>query len=63
MLLLVVIVLWASCVGQNDGTLLLWAREHVRRVLLGHEVPASACAPWPQGVSHDIGAFEAPAAQ
>ncbi len=39
--MLVVVVLWASCVAQSDGTLLLWARDHTRRGLLGIEVPAS----------------------
>jgi POT family proton-dependent oligopeptide transporter len=42
-----VIALWASCIGQSDGTLLLWARDHARRVLLGHEVPASVFATLP----------------
>jgi dipeptide/tripeptide permease len=42
-----VTLLWALPYGQVDGTLLLWARDHTRRSLLGFELPASAFAAVP----------------
>ena len=42
-----VALLWTVAYGQADGTLLLWARDHTRRSLLGFDVPASIFASVP----------------
>lgn len=33
--LLLALALWAACIGQSDGTMLIWARDHTRPALLG----------------------------
>lgn len=46
-LLVSALILWSICFGQADGTMLLWARDHTRRGVLGIEIPASVFATLP----------------
>lgn len=39
--LLVALALWAACIGQSDGLLLLWARDHTRLQLWGLRIVPS----------------------
>ena len=46
-LVLQVSLLWTIAFAQTDGTLLLWARDHTDRFLLGRQLPASIFASVP----------------